>query len=81
MDVHATHQTQRAFVITAKQKLWEITCVFANFCNLCPPPCLCREDAFQEYVELEAVYLDCLEAAAQGSAHSGGVGSHTDFGG
>jgi hypothetical protein len=40
----------------------------------------CREDAFQEYVELEAVYLDCLEAAAQGSAHSGGVGSHTDFG-
>lgn len=25
--------------------------------------------------------MDCLEAAAQGSAHSGGVGSHTDFGG
>lgn len=41
----------------------------------------CREDAFQEYVELETVYLDCLEAAAQGSAHSGGVGSSNDFGG
>lgn len=39
-----------------------------------------REDAFQEYVELETVYLDCLEAAALGSAHSGGVGSHADFG-
>jgi hypothetical protein len=62
-------------------------------CMSCCPPILnqhtccvcfwfqfCREDAFQEYVELETVYLDCLEAAAQGSANSGGVGSHTDFG-
>jgi hypothetical protein len=39
---------------------------------LCEHPfyCLhCREDAFQEYVELETVYMDCIDAAAQGSAH------------
>jgi hypothetical protein len=28
----------------------------------------CREDAFQEYVELETVYLDTLEAAAAATA-------------
>jgi hypothetical protein len=28
----------------------------------------CREDAFQEYVELETVYLDTLEAAAAAAA-------------
>jgi len=39
-----------------------------------------REDAFQEYVELETVYLDCLDAANQGLSNTGGVGAHTDFG-
>jgi hypothetical protein len=53
---------------------------FADLCLLCCVAVPNREDAFQEYVELETVYLDCLEAAAQGSVHSGGVGSHTDFG-